>query len=116
MHILFVEDHRESADAFAALATNLGYEVEVAYDGVTAIGLTDTHAFDAIFFDLSLPDADGRDLCRQVRAHGASRHACIFAVTGMTDLSDDELSPFDGYLVKPLTVDALQSALKSAEG
>ena len=51
-----------------------------------------------------------------MRAHGASRHACIFAVTGMADLSDDELAPFDGYLMKPLTVDALQNALKAAEG
>ena len=116
MHILFVEDHRESADAFAALAIGFGHDVEVAYDGENAIALTQAHVFDAIFFDLSLPDADGRDLCREVRAHGASRHACIFAVTGMADLSDDELAPFDGYLMKPLTVDALQNALKAAEG
>jgi len=115
MHVLFVEDHRESADAFAALATSLGHKVEVAYDGASAARLTDLQVFDVVFFDLSLPDADGRDLCKKVRERGASRHACIFAVTGMSDLSDDELAPFDGYLVKPLTVDALETALRSAQ-
>jgi CheY-like chemotaxis protein len=115
MRILFVEDDRESADAFAALADALGYETEVAYDGNGAMRLIDTHQFGAVFMDISLPDADGRDLCLHIRASSASRHACIFAVTGTADLSDEELAPFDGCLVKPLTVDALQNALKSTE-
>jgi len=115
MHILFVEDHQESADACAAFdqfglrsGGRIRWRDRDWVDRCTCISMS--------YSSISLPDADGRDLCRQVRGSGASQHACIFAVAGMTDLSDDELSPFDGYLVKPLTVDALQSALKTAEG
>jgi CheY-like chemotaxis protein len=116
MHILFIDDHKDSADAFAEIAIGLGYDVDVAYDGHTAMALTQARTFDVVFFDIALPDADGRQLCRQVRTQGASRHACIIAVTGMTDLKDTELEPFDGLLQKPISVEALQRALRSAEG
>jgi two-component system OmpR family response regulator len=116
LHILFIDDHKDSADAFAEIALGLGHVVEVAYDGRTAMALTRGRKFDVIFFDIALPDADGRELCRLARSDGASRHACIIAVTGMTDLQEAELEAFDGLLQKPISVDALQRALKSAEG
>jgi DNA-binding response OmpR family regulator len=116
MHILFVDDHVESADAFAALATSLGHRTQVAYDGLSARCLAVATQFDAVCFDINLPDADGRELVKLIRAQGASKHACIIAVTGMTDLPDEDLALFDGYLHKPITVEALTAVLRSAEG
>lgn len=116
MQILFIDDHVDSADAFAEIASRLGHDVDVAYDGSTAMALIRARHFDVVFFDIALPDADGRELCKRVREEGPSRHACIIAVTGMTDLPEKDLEPFDGLLIKPISVDALQRALKSAEG
>jgi CheY-like chemotaxis protein len=116
VHILFVDDHQDSADAFAEIAGGLGHTVQVAYSGKKAMELIRIHAFDVVFFDISLPDADGRDLCRSVRTEGASRDACVIAVTGMTDLRGDDLEPFDGYLHKPISGGTLEHALKFSEG
>ena len=79
MHILFIDDHKDSADAFGEIASGLGHKVQVAYDGRSAMALTQTQSFDVVFFDIELPDADGRELCRQVRNEGASRDACVIA-------------------------------------
>lgn len=49
MHILFSDDHKDSADAFAEIATTLGLQVQVAYDGRTAIEATHSTPFDVIF-------------------------------------------------------------------
>jgi len=116
VHILFIDDHKDSADAFGEIASGLGHKVQVAYDGRSAMALTQTQSFDVVFFDIELPDADGRELCRRVRNEGASRDACVIAVTGRTDLRDKDLEPFDGYLHKPISAAALEHALKFSEG
>ena len=115
MHILFIDDHQNSADAFAAIATDLGHTVQVAYDGATARELTAHNTFDVVFFDIGLPDIDGRELCRLGRNEGESRDACVIAVTGMTDLGAKELEPFDGFLHKPISAAALAHALKFSD-
>jgi len=116
VHILFIDDHKDSADAFGEIASGLGHKVRVAYDGRSAMALTQTESFDVVFFDIELPDGDGRELCRRVRNEGASRDACVIAVTGRTDLRDKDLEPFDGYLHKPISPGALEHALKFSEG
>lgn len=115
MHILFIDDHQDSADAFAAVASELGHTVQVAYDGSTGRDLTRDTAFDVVFFDIGLPDIDGRELCRLVRTEGESRDACVIAVTGRTDLGAKELEPFDGFLHKPISAAALAHALKFSD-
>lgn len=115
MRILFIDDHHDSADAFAAIATDLGHAVNVAYDGSSALDLTRQEAFDVVFFDIGLPDFDGRELCRLVRTEGESRDACVIAVTGRTDLGAKDLDPFDGFLHKPISPGALAHALKFSD-
>ncbi|MDR5753126.1 MULTISPECIES: response regulator [unclassified Caballeronia] len=112
MRILFIEDDPRLADAFAALAASIGHEPEVAYDGQSALALTAANTYDAIFLDIGLPDADGRTLCQQLRAATPSAQACVVAVTGRANLSAQELDAFDGYLLKPISQEALEDAIK----
>jgi DNA-binding response OmpR family regulator len=111
MRILFIEDDPRLADAFAALAASIGHDPEVAYDGQSALALTAANAYDAIFLDIGLPDADGRELCQQLRKASKSAQACVVAVTGRANLSAEELSAFDGYLLKPISQEALENAI-----
>lgn len=115
MHILFIDDHQSSADAFAAIASELGHSVQVAYDGSSAMDLSRQESFDVVFFDIGLPDIDGRELCRLMRTEGESRDACVIAVTGRTDLGAKDLEPFDGFLHKPISAAALAHALKFSD-
>lgn len=115
MRVLVIDDHQESADALAAVASELSHSVTVAYDGQTALQITETQSFDVVFFDVGLPDVDGRELCRLMRETGASRDACVIAVTGRTDLRGDDFASFDGYLHKPISSAALKRALEMWE-
>jgi CheY-like chemotaxis protein len=111
MRILFIEDDPRLADAFVALATSLGHEASAAYDGQEGIALTAANEYDAVFMDIGLPDVDGRALCRSLRHAGANQHTCVVAVTGRGDMTDEELAPFDGYLLKPVTAETLELAI-----
>lgn len=111
MLVLFVEDDSRLANAFSALADDLGHRADVAYNGATAMKLTAARVYDAIFLDLGLPDIDGRHLCQQLRDASRNSHACVVAVTGRADLSEEDLAPFDGYLLKPVSREALKAAI-----
>ncbi|MDR5777759.1 MULTISPECIES: response regulator [unclassified Caballeronia] len=111
MLILFVEDDSRLADAFGALANDLGHRAEVAYDGATALKLIANTVYDAIFLDLGLPDIDGRHLCQQLRDASRNSQACVVAITGQADLSEQDLVQFDGYLLKPVDREALEAVI-----
>jgi CheY-like chemotaxis protein len=113
MKILVIDDVRDSADSLAALAAELGHSVEVAYDCKTATEFATTTRFDVILCDVGLPDGDGRHACERLRDEGASQDACMIAVTGRTDLHDDDFPSFDGYLHKPFEWPVLKHALET---
>ncbi|BCQ26487.1 hypothetical protein NK8_46710 [Caballeronia sp. NK8] len=75
--------------------------------------LTRANRYDTIFLDIGLPDVDGRDLCRRMRAAGASKLACVVAVTGDERHVQEQSEHFDGAFLKPLTEDGFKAALKA---
>lgn len=113
MRVLFVEDDVRLCDAFRALALSLGYEADVAYDGQAAMLLAAEHCYDTIFLDIGLPDVDGRDLCKRLRAAGPSQLACVVAVTGDDRHRGVQQEQFDGYFLKPFTAEGFKAALNA---
>lgn len=112
MNVLFVDDDRASADALATHVMAMGHEASVAYDGQTAIEIARSTAFDLIILDLQLGDADGRDICADMRREGSSRHSQILAMTGFVGLEQGvSLGDFNGYVLKPLQFDRLEELL-----
>lgn len=111
MYVLFVEDDSSVAQAYAELAASLGHKADVAHSGGDAMRLSAATPYDAVFMDISLPDVDGRDLCRRVRAAGASRDTCIVAVTGIVGLDEGQLGDFDGFVAKPVRRDELEKVI-----
>jgi CheY-like chemotaxis protein len=113
--VLFVDDFVETADSLAELASALGHQSTVAYSGETAISAANQRRFDVVFMDVTLPDMDGRDVCDAIR-EGLSSSARIFALTGHSELAEDEMRCFDGVLLKPLAIDDLERLLAQSEG
>jgi CheY-like chemotaxis protein len=72
-NILVVEDSRAQADALAGVLTREGHRVSIAADGREAIRRVRTEAVDLVFLDLVLPDMDGLEVLRILKAPTSTR-------------------------------------------
>ena len=102
------------------LATALaqaGHEVRQAKDGATALTLARERAPQAVLLDIGLPDMDGYEVARRLRAQEETRNALLIAVTGYgqdSDRSRASQAGFDYHVVKPADVSALERLLSGA--
>jgi PAS domain S-box-containing protein len=116
--ILVVDDNRDAVDALAMMLKLAGNDVEVAYEGMTALAMAQSFAPDAVVLDIGLPGIDGYEVARRLRLQPETADALIVAVTGYGQKEDRERSRaagFDHHLVKPIESDALL-ALLSGQG
>jgi len=111
--ILVVDD---DSDILTIIKDNLkldGYEVFTATLGKDAISIFDKKPIDLIVLDLMLPDMDGIQICRAVRANS---HVPIIMLTAKDGLSDKVLSlesGADDYIVKPFDYLELAARIKA---
>ncbi len=109
MNLLFVDDNRACIDTLVDIAAGLGHTTAVAHDGAHCLALAGETRFDRIFLDISLPDADGRDICSRIRKTGPSSHARIIAMMGHADFVEGSgETEFDGFLLKPISLQVLE--------
>ncbi|KXV07968.1 hypothetical protein CR51_10995 [Caballeronia megalochromosomata] len=112
MDILVLDDNREFAQSLADLITQMGHRVSISHDCATARRLAEAQPFDVIFADVELPDGDGRHACEGLRMTGASQEAFMIALTGRTELGDNDFPGFEGYMRKPVTYEPLERVLE----
>jgi len=67
--LLVVEDEKDLADAIARGLTRQTYSVDISYNGTKALELAEINAYDLIILDLNLPEIDGLEVCRRIRAN-----------------------------------------------
>ena len=114
MRVLVVEDEASLADALDRGLTSLGYDVEVAGDGVEALEKTGASSYDVVCLDLNLPRLDGIEVCRRLRAGRFSggiimltaRSGIRERVAGLDEGADD-------YLVKPFAFSELAARIRA---
>lgn len=114
--ILVVDDNRESADSLALFLRMSGHEVRVAYDGAAALTLAQAARPDVVLMDLGMPDPDGHEVCRRLRAQPWGGDVVMVAVTGWGQTEDrqrSEHSGFDAHVVKPVDPSALVALVDS---
>ena len=111
--ILVVDDSRDVADMFATLLETLGQDVQVAYDGASALTLAARHSPDVVFLDVTMPGMDGPEVARRLRDGVLPAGAVVVAVTG-----HDKTYPFvkngafDHHLMKPVSEEELVAFLR----
>lgn len=108
--ILIVDDSRDTADVLSEIASVLGHQSVAAYDGASALSAASAETFDLVFLDLWLPDADGIDVCKQMR-NGPSGSAYIVALTGSSELIGSGCHVFDEWMLKPLLMSEVERLL-----
>ncbi|MGD9545080.1 MAG: response regulator [Methylocystis sp.] len=112
--VLVVDDDKDVADSLAMLVGLLGCEVRTAYSGAAAVSLVSEFQPTIVFLDLGMPDMNGYETARRIRAAPDGRQAELVALSGWGQDEDRErtrAAGFDRHLVKPADIDALQEIL-----
>ena len=112
--ILVVDDNRDGVASLAMLLDLLGYETQVAYDGLEAVARAEAFRPDVIIMDVGMPRLNGFEACRRIREQPWGRAMVIVAQTGWgrEDLRREALAcGFDHYLIKPVDPAALRTLL-----
>ena len=111
--ILIVEDENAIAELERDYLELSGFEVEVANDGQTGLDKSLSEDYDLIILDLMLPEVDGFEICRQVRAE---KNTPIIMVSAKKD-DIDKIRGLglgaDDYMTKPFSPSELVARVKA---
>jgi signal transduction histidine kinase len=112
--ILVVDDNQDAAISLAALLRLSGHEVQVSYDGESALRLSSAMLPDVILLDLGMPGMSGYEVARRLRRSAAAKLPRIIALSGYgadADRLESRRAGFDHHLTKPVLLEALQSLI-----
>lgn len=112
--VLVVDDNVDAAETMALLLEALGYKSSVAHGGLPAIEAVKAHDPDVVLLDIGLPDLNGHEVARRLRAEMINPPPLI-AITGYGQASDRDTSleaGFRAHLTKPVDVDKLTALLE----
>jgi len=114
--ILVVDDQPLNVKLLEAKLTSEYYDVLTARGGTEAIRMAVEERPDLILLDVMMPDMDGYEVCRHLRAHPETMHIPIVMVTALSDTADRVLgleAGADDFLTKPVDDLALFSRVRS---
>ncbi len=113
--ILVIEDDEDSQRIMRDLLTSAGYEVIEAVTGQEGVTAAETLSPELILMDIQLPDFDGYEATRRIKANPTLRGIPIIAVTSYA-LSGDDVKAFeagcDAYVTKPFSPRALLAKIR----
>ena len=88
--ILLVEDNELNRDVLSRRLARRGFDVLIAFDGTQGIEMAQQHAPNLILLDLGLPQIDGWECARRLKADAATRRIPIIALSAHAMLDDRE--------------------------
>ncbi|MCY2959500.1 MAG: response regulator transcription factor [Planctomycetota bacterium] len=114
MRVLLVEDERKVRDSIAEGLQSEGFEVDVADTGSHGFARLRDAPPDVLILDLGLPDLDGLDVLRDLRASGSRMPVLVLTAR---DALEERLAGLDGgaddYLVKPFAFSELLARVRA---
>ena len=114
--ILLAEDNPINQMVAASILDEMAYKVDIAEDGKQAIAALHKKPYDVIFMDMQMPEMDGLEATRRIRADFPSAHQpIIVAMTANAMESDKQeclLAGMNDYISKPVLPEAVETVLK----
>jgi two-component system cell cycle response regulator DivK len=113
--ILVVEDNEKNMKLFRDVLGATGYRTLEATTGGEAIEMATEHTPDLVLMDIQMPDMDGVEALRRLRADERTASLRVLAVTAQAMQGDREqflAAGFDGYLSKPVNVQELLGTVR----
>jgi len=114
LRILLAEDNPVNQQVARKFMERRGHSVTVAGNGREAIDLAAQQTFDLVLMDVQMPEMDGFEATRAIRAFHSEKHLPIVAMTAHAMRGDREKclgAGMDDYIAKPLAVSSLSQAL-----
>ncbi len=114
--ILIVDDNKDAAEGLRMLLNLAGHKPQVANDGPAALAAAQSYRPEVVLLDIGLPGMDGYEVARRFRALASGAEMVLVATTGYGQAEDRkraEAAGFDGYLVKPVDLEAVTRWLSS---
>ena len=114
MKILLTEDEERLASFIRKGLLAEGFEVEIAYDGRTGLSLFRREVYDILILDVNLPQINGFELCRLIRAENETVPILMLtALDSLADKSEGFHAGADDYLAKPFEFQELLLRLRA---
>ena len=114
--ILVVEDNEKNLKLVRDVLQFAGFDVVAASSAEQGVAMAIERPPDLVLMDLQLPGMDGTEALRQLRAAPRTRSVPVVALTAFAMKDDRERAlnaGFDGYLEKPISVQALPAQVRS---
>jgi DNA-binding response OmpR family regulator len=114
MRVLVVEDDNRTAETARMFLRSAGFVVDRADRGLKAIERCSTIPYDAVVLDLGLPDMDGVEVCRRLRAMTTAPRILMATARDSVESRVQGLeSGADDYIIKPYALSELAARLRA---
>jgi two-component system, cell cycle response regulator DivK len=114
--ILCVEDNPQNMRLVRKILKHEGYDVLEAEDGASGLAVAEAEEPDLILMDINLPDIDGLEVTKLIKAQAHLAHIPIVALTANAMYGDEErclAAGCDGYIAKPVSKEKLLSSIET---
>jgi len=116
LKILVAEDNLINQKLIQRVLYKLGYQIEMAENGVEAVNRMNDQGYDLILMDVQMPEMDGLEATKQIRMR-SYKQPYIIALTANAMPEDRRIcinAGMDDYIGKPMKIDELTDALRRA--
>jgi signal transduction histidine kinase/DNA-binding response OmpR family regulator len=116
LSILLAEDNLINQKVALSMLRRLGYDADVANNGLEALKALEEKRYDVVLMDVQMPEMDGLEATRQIRKRKINTH--ILALTAHALEGDKEqclIAGMNDYISKPISMEVLQNALESCK-
>lgn len=114
IHVLIAEDDLEIAAMLRKTLTSAGYRITLTYDGEEALRSALTQKPDLVILDVMMPQLNGWEVCKALRARPEFAHVGILMLTAIGPNLNEMTAPLygaDDFLDKPFLIDDLLGKL-----
>ena len=114
--ILIVEDNEENRDALSRRLQRRGFQVVIAFDGKLGVAAAKAEKPDLILMDMNMPEVDGWEATKQVKADPTTTHIPVIALTAHAMAGDRDRAIAAGcvdYHTKPVELPKLLTQIEA---